>query len=232
MKILILMLSLQLSCLAFANTDNTDYDFTAMESMLEQYYVNSNSSVSCQISKTKMWKANKLFQQAAFKLTNVNNWSNLIGMPGQDFELYSGKTRLYRQAVKGDLIRIKLPLDPTRRSYWVKIESVKRESQSISIVVRPTANPFKNRKNTNITDHFFTNEATNTFSVTLVNDQIRSRVSGRNEEANLTQVETQRDGAANYTIAQMGWGVTMQNSRLGFQSLVWAKLNSAIATCD
>lgn len=177
-----------------------------------------------------------LFEEAALKLIDVNNWPQLLGIPGQDFDLYSGKKRiLHRTAAKGDLIRILLPLDPTNRSYWVKIESIKINKQKaqkkVSVVVRPTANPFKNRAGTAITDHFFTDEATNTFSVSLQGSRIQAQVSGLDEIANTYQVATQADGIANYTISQMSWGLEIRKRLVGFQSLTWTKLNKAIAVC-
>jgi hypothetical protein len=197
--------------------------------------IDSNYVANCSISKSNSPKAQTLFNQAALKILDVNNWASFIGIPGQKFQLYSGKAKLNRLAAKGDLIRIILPLDPTKRSYWVKIESLKRiplkDGDKVSVVVRPTANPFKNRKGTDITDHFFTNEATNSFTVTLKGLKITSQVSGRKEFANTYQVATEIDGIANYTIAQMSWGLDSKDNIGSLQALIWRKLNKQIAVC-
>jgi hypothetical protein len=238
MKKLLLSSLLVLSVSNLALAEDAAHDFAPMEDALEASFaagVDTNNSDSCTISKANIKNADALFYKAAWKLVNVNNWANLMGIPGQDFRLYNGKKQLNRAAAVGDLIRIKLPLDPTGRSYWVKIESVvknyKTSEKKLTIVVRPTVNPFKNRKGTDITDHFFTNDATNTFSVTLKNNKIEAKVAGRDEFANTTQVATWADGAANYTISQMGWGIEIRDRDIGFQPLVWSKLNDALATC-
>lgn len=238
MKNLLLSSLLLMSFSSFALAEEVGYDFAPMEGVLEDSFssgIDTNNSDSCTISSSNLKNADNLFFKGAWKLVDVNNWANLMGIPGQDFHLYDGKKRLYRAAAVGDLIRILLPLDPTGRSYWVKIESVeksyKKKEKKLTVVVRPTVNPFKNRKGTDITDHFFTNAATNIFSVTLKDNKIIASVNGRDEYANTTQVATWADGAANYTIAQMGWGIEIRDTNIGFQPLVWSKLNNALATC-
>jgi hypothetical protein len=236
MKKLLLSSLLLMSFSGFA--DEAFYDFSAMEETLESSFsegVVSDSSKSCTILPGKMKSADAIFYRAAWKLASVNSWGKLMGIPGQEFQLYNGKQRLNRSAEVGDLIQIKLPLDPTGRSYWVKIESIVRHylknEKLLTIVVRPTVNPFKNRKGSDITDHFFTNHATNTFSVTLKGNRISARVAGKDEFANTTQVASWSDGAANYTISQMGWGIEFRDQSIGFQPFVWSKLNDALATC-
>lgn len=238
MKKLMLSSLLLLSFSTLSQAEEVSYDFAPMEEVLETSFaggVDSNNSDSCTIASANTKNADQLFYRAAWKLVDVNNWANLMGIPGQDFHLYHGKKRLSRVAAEGDLIRILLPLDPTGRSYWVKIESVtksyKKNEKKLTVVVRPTVNPFKDRKGKDITDHFFTNAATNTFSVSLKDNRIEAKVAGRDEYANTTQVATWADGAANYTISQMGWGVEIRDTAIGFQPLVWSKLNDALATC-
>lgn len=238
MKKLLLSSLLLVSLTSLARAEELAYDFSPMHEALEASFsggIDTNNSDSCTISSTQLKNADNLFYKAAWKLVDVNNWANLMNIPGQDFHLYDGKKRLNRAAAVGDLIRILLPLDPTGRSYWVKIESVekslKKKEKKLTVVVRPTVNPFKNRKGTDITDHFFTNAATNTFSVTLKDNKIIASVNGRDEYANTTQVASWADGAANYTISQMGWGVEIRDRNIGFQPLVWSKLNNALATC-
>lgn len=230
---------LLLGSFSHVRAEDVVYDFSAMEEVLDHSVsggVDTNNFSSCSVANKSRKKADELFYRAAWKLSNVNGWADLMNIPGQDFQLFKGKKSLDRTAEEGDLIRILLPMDPTRRSYWVKIESIKKlykkDSKTLTIVVRPTVNPFKNRKGTSITDHFFTNQATNTFSVTLTKNKLESRVSGRDEFANTYQAATRVDAAANYTIAQMGWGVEIRDRQYGFQPLVWSKLNENLADCN
>ena len=195
--------------------------------------MDSNSYTSCALTgKTAEEKA-YLFKRAANKLLNVNNFENIITLPGQDFVLHNAQgNKIHRSAQLGDLIQIKLPMDPTLRSYWVRIEVVKQVPNKLTIVVRPTPNPLLSKKK-NVTDHFFTNSATNTFSVTNTGNSLVARVHGQNEEANTTQARTWADAAANATIATMAWGFYYEGkAKMGLQSYTWKSLTSHLADCN
>jgi hypothetical protein len=221
---------------------NENYNFDEMEnnfrSLILQHGVDTTNSVKCSLGYKSSDEKVRVYNQAVAKLKNINSWSSLIGIPGQSFKLYRDKILITNRGPQvGDLIKILLPGDPTARSYWVKIETIESNNNPvrfIKIVVRPSANPFLNRKKQdNITDHFFTNQATNTFSVNVYENHLVSKVSGQNEYANTTQVTNKWDAAYNNTIATMGRGIDMgEGRRVGFQSLVWSNFNKAIAVCD
>jgi hypothetical protein len=201
-----------------------------MERVFEQNGgVDTDNTKFCSVANLSAAGAQKVYERAVRKLLNVNNWAEHIGIPGQDFQLVSNGAEKSGQAALGDYIRIKLPADPTFRSYWVKIEKAdikeSANSKSTTIVVRPAAKP--GREDESITDHFFTNEATNTFRVTLDerSKTLTAQVSGRDEYANTYQAATTLDGMANSTIANMGWS-------LGFQAQVWSNLNKKIVNCE
>lgn len=195
--------------------------------------IESNSSTSCNLSQKSELAKQDLFQRASKRLLNVNNFENIISLPGQDFILHDAKgNRTYRSAKLGDLIQIKLPMDPTLRSYWVKIEQVIQIPNQLKIIVRPTLNPNLSKKK-GVTDHFFTNAATNTFSVTNTGDKLVARVHGLNEEVNSAQARTWADAAANATIATMAWGFYRDGKAvMGLQSYTWKSLTEHLADCN
>ncbi len=193
----------------------------------------SNSSTSCDLSHKSESTKQEIFQRASKKLLNVNNFENIITLPGQDFVLHDANGyKVYRSAKLGDLIQIKLPMDPTLRSYWVKIEEIVQIPNQLKIIVRPTANPNLSKKK-GVTDHFFTNAATNTFSVTNTGQNLVARVHGLNEEVNSAQARTWADAAANATIATMAWGFYRDGKAvMGLQSYTWKSLTEHLANCE
>lgn len=216
-------------------TDNYTYEeLTTLDLSVSGYQkMDSNSYTSCSLmGKTNQEKAS-IFKRAVNRLLNVNNFENIITLPGQDFILHNSKGKqIYHQAQVGDLIQIKLPMDPTLRSYWVRIEEVKQVPNQLTIVVRPAPNPLLSKKK-NVTDHFFTNAATNTFSVTNTGSALVARVHGQNEEANTSQARTWADAAANATIATMAWGFYYEGkAKMGLQSYTWKSLTSHLADCN
>lgn len=217
-------------------------DFTEMKEFLEfevdSGYVESNAKKSCSLSKLSASQKTDIYVKAQTRLMDVNNWADLIGISGQSFRLFNSKGQLAKRLVReGDLIEIKLPMDPTLRTYWVKVEYLKinrlgKDSDGLHLVVRPTRNPFLPYKK-GITDHFFENAATNTFMIKRTTTTLTSEVNGVNEKANTTQARSRLDAAANLTISEMGWGIQEDGKAgLGFQKLVWNRLNSKLADCD
>lgn len=207
------------------------------ENLLDDSGVASNSKATCDFNKNQTLKEkNKIFNIAVGKLLNVNNWENILGVPGQHFKLYDSKGKAKTgDAEVGNFIEITLPMDPSMRTYWVKIEdlqyiNLKNRNSKISLVVRPAANPIKPLKN--VIDHFFTDEATNTFSISTTTLALTASVNGLNEKANTQKVASRTDAAANYAIANSAWGYRKNGvARLGIQSLVWNRLNTKLAKC-
>jgi hypothetical protein len=195
--------------------------------------IESNSYTSCYLGHKSQQEIKDIFARASKRLLNVNNFENIISLPGQDFILHDGSgNKITRNAKIGDLIKIKLPMDPTLRSYWVKIEQVIQIPNQLKIIVRPTANP-KLSKKKGVTDHFFTNAATNTFSVTNTGDKLVARVHGLNEEVNSSQARSWADAAANATIATMAWGFYRDGKAvMGLQSYTWKSLTEHLADCN
>lgn len=223
---------------AFAGENMPASDFFDMKQTYEEAFSNktTKSSKSCNLSGLTDKEIDSIFSRSLTQMKSVNNWGSFIKIPGQKFKLYSSNGNpVNRLALSGDFIEIKLPGDPTLRTYWVKIISMDLKktasSSSFSLVVKPTHHPKSKRKE--ITDHFFTSEATNTFS--LINDGLKltSQVHGKNETANTTETINAASGVANMAIVHMGWGIEVpEYGRYGFQSLVWNKLNDELTNCN
>jgi hypothetical protein len=216
-------------------TDSYTFEELSDLSHLDSHYkrIESNSSTSCRLSGKSTKEKADIFNRAANRLLNVNNFENIISLPGQDFILRDSLgNKVYRPVIVGDLVEIQLPMDPTFRTYWVKVEQLKKIPNQVSMIVRPTANPLLSKKK-NVTDHFFTNAATNTFSVTNTGDQLVARVHGLNEEVNTSQVRSWKDAVANGTIATMAWGFYYEGkAKMGIQSYTWKSLTSHLADCN
>lgn len=119
-------------------------------------------------------------------LLDVNNWSE-SGMASADFQLMDkdGKEVNNRAPKEGDFLRIDLPFAPTGYDY-VQIDEIIDNDDMTSITVRPSKDPTSDSENTH---HFFTDDATNTFTLrrsTSTNGEPLSvmQVNGRNEVTN------------------------------------------------
>ena len=191
------------------------------------YPLNSDNTHSCPR------KSQADFNQAVIGLMNVNAWKTVIGIPDQSFDLFNSKgIRAQRTARAGDLIRIQLPLDPSRGDYWVKVENFRREGNFAVLRVRPTRDPHLPYED-HVTDHFFTDRAQNVFSVSLKDGILKVRVHGTGEEANTTQARSFLDAQRNQIVASMGWGYYAGGeSKYGFQSMVWKIFARKIAGCE
>ena len=223
--------------LADAELITDSYTFEELSSLDQDFFhinrLESDSSSSCSLVGKSEAEKQSIFKRAVTRVLNVNNFENEITLPGQDFILHDqAGTITSRAAQKGDYIEIKLPMDPTLRTYWVKIEEVHSSKNEFKIIVRPTRNPHLKFKS-GVTDHFFTSSATNTFSVSYTSSKLTARVHGLNEEANTTEARSWADAAANATIATMAWGVYSNGkAKMGLQTYTWKSLTTSLADCN
>lgn len=132
---------------------------------------------------TNVFDSNKTdYDKAKGKLLDINHWGNCSSTGrSADFQIVGadGKTK-DGPPKKGDYIRIDLP-GPSGYD-WVQIEDIKETKDMASITVRPSKDP---TSNSSAISHFFTSEATNTFTVERgANGQTQFHVNGRNERAN------------------------------------------------
>lgn len=168
--------------------------------------------------------ARKLFQNARLNLLNVNSWHTLIGN-NTTFQLINEKgEEINGLAETGNYFRITIPVIPGSKagkgSEWVQVEKIEegkmKYHEFVAMRVRPCAPPFDNKKET---AHFFSDDATSTFSVVRNGARIVVAVSGRNEKANTD------------TSDLLGWIrnlVVAMGAMLGLNKPLWRSLAKGI----
>ena len=150
------------------------------------------------------------------RLLDINSWHEIAGKTTADFQLCNEKGEaIDRQPQSGDHIRIDIPGPGTitgEGDDWVVIEEITEDENSVSIRVRPATNPLNERKDI---AHFFSEEATSTFMVKIIDNKIIAGVYGRNEKPN-TNTETFIDTIRNAAIAT--------GAISGFAKIQWKNL--------
>ncbi|HWA35584.1 MAG TPA: hypothetical protein VG737_15690, partial [Cyclobacteriaceae bacterium] len=171
-------------------------------------------------------EAAEKFQSTANRLLNVNEWHHFAGKLSADFRLTDKKGHsVNRLASLGDYFRINIPGPgpETGQGYdWVKIESIDDhrdptgESEEVSFRVRPASSPLDGEKDT---AHFFSDQATSTFSVVRKKRTIKASVHGRNESPNV-KTRSATDKVRNALIAT--------GAITGLAKIQWKKLIKGI----
>jgi hypothetical protein len=168
------------------------------------------------------------YQVARERLLNVNQWAKISAIRLSTFELTdSSGHNLSRIVQEGDFIKIDIPGPGTHAGDgydWVKVESLKEESEETSeitsITVRPAAQP---KGTSEETAHFFENSATSTFIVRRSGNTVFAEEHGRNEVPN-TQTDHLIDNVRNTLI---GW-----SARLGLSYPQWKSLVKGLINTD
>ena len=157
----------------------------------------------------------RAFERSKEKLFNVNKWSKLPGLTST-FELYtsSGKKADDREPKKGDYIRIVLPI-PTPEN-WVVITDIRQNSEMAQFTVSPSRDP-REKGEVDI-EHFFIDEATSTFKVTLNGQTLYAYEIGRNEGINNQGSDAGKRELVNTLVAEGGWAF--------FQRIQWKQLTN------
>lgn len=131
----------------------------------------------------------ELYERARKNLLDINRWQQLAGKLSAAFYLTDpfGKP-VDRLPLQGDYIKIHLPANPDDKFDWVRIEAIEEQKSHtffnwIVIRVRPSDPPRKQEE----TEHFFSRDATSSFSVERRGRKVVASVMGRNE---LPNVET------------------------------------------
>ncbi len=168
-------------------------------------------------------EAKVFFEIAKKRLLDVSNWHDLSGVGSAKFTLTDGNgDPVNRPAKKGDHFKIDLPAAPGTDAGdgydWVRVEEIEENSdkteqdEELSMRVRPARNPKDNKGQT---AHFFKDEATSTFVVSLHNHEVTGEVHGRNEVSNTNQ-DSPLDAIRNALISI--------SAVLGFSKFQWKKL--------
>jgi hypothetical protein len=133
--------------------------------------------------------ARRLFQNARLNLLNVNGWHTLSG-DNVLFQLMNEKgEEIQALAYTGNYFRICIPAIPgaatSKSEEWVYIEKIEegglKYHEYTSMRVRPCPSPLSESKEV---AHFFSDDATSTFSVVRNGTRVMVMVSGRNEIPN------------------------------------------------
>ncbi len=159
-------------------------------SIAPDHETGASSDTTHEITAPDEMAARRVFQQAMKRLLDVNRWHELAGSGSAVFHLADENGNgVDRPARLGDHFRIDIPGpgNPTGEgSDWVQVEAVSHtvhdETETIALRVRPADNP-RSRK-TDVA-HFFSDEASSTFSVTRAGNKVVASVQGRNEKPNI-----------------------------------------------
>ncbi|WP_017731029.1 hypothetical protein [Nafulsella turpanensis] len=154
----------------------------------------------------------RAFERSKAKLFNVNKWSDLPGLTST-FELYtsSGKPAGDREPQKGDYIRIMLPLPAPEN--WVVVTDIRQNNEMAQFTVSPSRDP---REGGEDIEHFFIDEATSTFKITLNGQTLYAYEIGKNEGINNQGTDAGKRELINTLVAEGGW--------IFFQKIQWRQL--------
>jgi hypothetical protein len=133
-----------------------------------------------------------LYNEAKYRLLDINNWYKISGNVGAEFFLTdkNGNDLNVVMPEVGNLIKIKLPAPKNKRGNgydWVRIEkfeSVKDEMKDEEIYgfrVRPVSNPDSANS---VNAHFYTSDASSTFLIYRITNIVYAIERGRNEVPN------------------------------------------------
>lgn len=165
----------------------------------------ASSDTSHEVIVSTVEAANILFKTAKKRLLDVNNWHQLCGKASAVFQLTDEKgNKVYRSAQLGDHFKINIPgpgSSTGEGNDWVQIEAIEHtvndNIEVLAMRVRPTDNP---RNEMEDVAHFFTDEASSTFSVSKQGNKIIAAVNGRNEKPN-TKADKFTDKVRNALVA-------------------------------
>jgi hypothetical protein len=150
--------------------------------------------------------AKDLFQRARKNLLNVKDWQRLAGPDSAAFSVVDILGNETNDFVKeGNYLRITIPGIPGSRNGngddWVIVERINQHSnpdyEYVAIRVRPAIPPFYDKKEV---AHFFSPEATSTFSIERNQNIVTASVNGRNEKPN-TKTQSFLSNIRNFFIA-------------------------------
>ncbi|MBC7904007.1 MAG: hypothetical protein H7Y27_11315 [Gemmatimonadaceae bacterium] len=171
-------------------------------------------------------KAAELLSRARQRLLDVNNWHVYAGS-GALFSLVNKRGEECKgPAEEGNYFRITIPLVPGTSEgegdEWVEVEKIeegkKEHREYIALRVRPASPPFPHH---NSTAHFFSKDATSTFSIIRNGRKVIASVSGRNEIPN-TDTENFSSKLRNLVVAV--------GAMVGLNKPQWKKLVKGLLT--
>ncbi|MBE9464265.1 hypothetical protein ACFP1I_06275 [Dyadobacter subterraneus] len=168
--------------------------------------------------------AKSIFDIAKSRLIDVNNWQNLAGKFLAAFQLTDSSGNPTDSPVQeGMYFRIDIPGPGSKAGDgydWVKVEKIdfyrSENIESIGIRVRPAANPSSSNENV---AHFYSQEATSTFTVTRELTKITAAVYDRNTKTNQD---------TNQLSDQLRNAIVGMSGIISFSRIQWKSLTDAI----
>lgn len=161
--------------------------------------------------------ARTAFKESKKKLFNVNLWSNLEGI-NSTFELHDERGRKTTAETPEVGYFVKITLPGAEVENWVRVSDIKSTENLAEFTVHPSSKPNPPANEEEVTEHFFTEDATSTFRVELQGTTLVASEIGKNEYINNQGKESGDRSVLNTLIAEGGWA--------GFQGLQWDKLTS------
>lgn len=161
--------------------------------------------------------ARTAFEESKKKLFNVNLWSNLEGI-NSTFELHDDRGRKTTAEAPEVGYYMKVTLPGSDVENWVQVNDIKTTENLAEFTVQPSSKPNPPTDEEEVTEHFFTSEATSTFRVEVQGTKLIGSEIGKNEYINNQGEESGDRSMLNTLIAEGGWA--------GFQGLQWDKLTS------
>jgi hypothetical protein len=130
-----------------------------------------------------------LFRESKKRLQDINHWYDISGKGGV-FKMTDAEGKIIEGLPDiGNLIRIELPAPGNHSGDgydWVRIEEIIDDStknkEIYTFRVRPVTNPLERNLETS---HFYTNDATSTFTVERKRNMVAAMEEGRNEVPNV-----------------------------------------------
>lgn len=163
----------------------------------------------------------QIYERACTRLLNPPVWKQMCGIFSASFILVDNKNKeINRLLQQDDFIRIDIigPGPTAGLGYdWVQVEmlsvnKVSSAEESMSVTLRPTHRPGDTAATT---AHFFSSEATSTFVIQRTGCQVTVGYFGRNEVANVNDVEL---------IDSVRNTVAAAQAKLGFSHMQWSAL--------
>jgi hypothetical protein len=173
-------------------------------------------------------KAKSFYDVVKERLLNVNAWHEKAGLISANFQIMdTNGEEVNRKVEKGDYFKIDIP-GPGRSEGdgydWVCVEELKEVSdgdmQSVGFRVRPSENPFGEKKETS---HFYSNDATSNFIVTREGKKISVWIIDRNIKPN-AEAASMTDKLRDTTIGMGAMGI--------FSKIQWQRLADALVKCE
>ena len=138
-------------------------------------------------------EAKKVYETARERLLNPGCWQKLSGSASATFEVISVDNVSLKEVRENDYLRIDIPGPGAAEGDgfdWVKVETIEEDKvqnadRSIALKLRASPNPNSDKTSA---AHFFKEDATSSFIITLKSDTITVSYYGRNEVPNVKNV--------------------------------------------